>query len=56
MAANAARRTKSRFATFFDDLIDRKKPFKVAIIAIARKLLVVANAVLRDQKPFVGAV
>lgn len=55
MAANAARRTRSRFAAFFDDLIDRKKPFKVAIIAVARKILVTANAVLRDQKPFAGA-
>lgn len=54
MAANAARRTTSRFAAFFDDLIDRKKPFKVAIIAVARKILVTANAVLRDQKPFAG--
>jgi transposase len=55
MAANAARRSRSRFAAFFDDLIQRNKPFKVAIIAVARKILVTANAVLRDQMPFAGA-
>ncbi|MDB5502210.1 MAG: hypothetical protein JWR89_5027, partial [Tardiphaga sp.] len=28
------------------------KPAKVAFIAIARKLLITLNAVIRDQKPF----
>ncbi|HKL44842.1 MAG TPA: IS110 family transposase, partial [Roseovarius sp.] len=31
---------------------DRGKPGKVIAIAVARKLLTVANAILRDQTPF----
>ncbi|MFD1333772.1 IS110 family transposase, partial [Methylopila musalis] len=31
------------------------KPPKVALIAIARKLVTVANAVLRDRTPFKNA-
>ena len=30
----------------------RPKPAKLALVAIARKLLVIANAVLRDKTPF----
>ncbi|WP_020177803.1 IS110 family transposase [Methylopila sp. M107] len=52
MAALAAIKTRQRFADIYKAMIAKGKPPKVAIIAIARKLLVVANAVLRDQTPF----
>lgn len=52
MAALAAIKTRHRFAEAYKALRNKGKPFKVALIAIARKLLTVANAVLRDQTPF----
>ena len=51
MAALAARR-EPRFGAFFQTLIDAGKPFKVALIALARKLLITANAILRDGVEF----
>ncbi len=33
-------------------MIAQGKPAKLALIAIARKLLVIANAVLRDKSPY----
>jgi len=32
---------------FYDRLIANKKPFKVAIVAVMRKLIVMANAILK---------
>lgn len=52
MAAVAAIRARDRFAETYKALIARGKPPKVALIAVARKLIVTANAVLRDQTPF----
>jgi transposase len=52
MAANAAIKSNSRFRDFHKALIERGKAFKQALIAVARKLIVTANAVLRDQVPF----
>lgn len=52
MAAVTAARSQSRFATFANELRARGKPFKLAIIALARKILVTANAILRDGEPF----
>ena len=52
MAANAAIRTPSPFKAFFQSLLDRGKAFKQAVVAVARKLLTVANAVLRDETPY----
>jgi transposase len=52
MAAVAAVRSKSRFRTDYQRLRAAGKPAKLALIAIARKLLIVANAIIRDQKPF----
>jgi transposase len=51
MAAVTAMR-KGRFRELYRDLIARGKPAKVALIAIARKLVVILNAVMRDRKPF----
>lgn len=52
MAALTAIRSPGRFATTYKTMIARGKPAKLALVAIARKLLTIANAVLRDQTPF----
>jgi transposase len=52
MAAVGAVRTSSRFRTDYQRLRNAGKPAKLALIAIARKLVTVANAILRDQQPF----
>ena len=51
MAAMAATRS-GPFKVDYERMKSAGKPSKVAIIAIARKLLVALNAALRDQKPF----
>lgn len=52
MAAVSAVRTKSRFKTIYQTMIDAGKPPKKALIAIARKILVTLNAILREKQPF----
>lgn len=49
MAANIARRFDSMMAAFYQRLIDAGKPFKVALTACMRKLLVILNAKMRDH-------
>lgn len=48
--------TTLRNRSFCPEMVDRMrvagKPGKVIVVALARKLLTVANAVIRDQKPF----
>jgi len=51
MAALAASRT-SAFRSDYERLKAAGKPKKLALIAIARKLLVALNAAVRDQTPF----
>lgn len=53
MAALAAARSGSPFAVFYKALIAAGKPPKLALIALARKILTVLNAVVRDNKPFI---
>lgn len=52
MAALSAIRSKHRFARTYKAMIDAGKPPKLALIAIARKLIVTANAILRDRTMF----
>lgn len=52
MAAVTAIRSQPRFAEAYKAFIARGKPAKVALVAIARKLLVIANAILRDKTAF----
>lgn len=52
MAAFVAARHAPPFIAFYKVLIAAGKPQKLAIIAVARKLLTVLNAMLRDRKPF----
>lgn len=52
MAALSASRFNPPLKACFDGLIQRGKPFKVALVAVARKLLVILNAMLRDRRPW----
>jgi transposase len=52
MCAHAARQGSAVMAAFADRLKTAGKAPKVIRIAVAHKLLTVANAVLRDQKPW----
>lgn len=52
-ALNAVRRTGS-FKTFYQRLRTAGKPAKLALIAVARKLLTTLNAMLRDQKTYLA--
>ena len=50
MAATVAIRCNPRYKAFYDRLKERGKPFKVAIVAVMRKMLVTLNAMLRKNE------
>jgi transposase len=52
MAALIASRRNPVFKTFYQRLLSSGKAKKLALLAIARKLLVALNAMLRDSKPW----
>ncbi len=52
MGALVASRHNPSLKAFRDKLVARGKPKIVAIIAVARKLLTILNAIIRDQKPW----
>jgi transposase len=52
MAAVSVTRTQSLFARTYRAMREAGKPAKVAIVAVARKLLVTLNAIIREQQPF----
>jgi transposase len=52
MGAMVAKKHNPVLKVFFDRLVAAGKPKMVALIAVARKLLTILNAVLRDQKPW----
>lgn len=52
MAAMTARRHNPVLKLFFERLVAAGKPKMVALIAVARKLLTILNAILRDNKPW----
>jgi transposase len=52
MASLAARQFNPVLKAFADRLTKAGKPAKVVLIAVTRKLLVIANAILRDKKPW----
>lgn len=53
-AAVSAIRHCPRMKAFYADLKARGKASRVAIIAVARKILVLANALLRDKRPYLA--
>jgi transposase len=55
MAALSAKRFDPKFREFFQALLARGKPKKVALIACVRKLLTVLNAVFASGTPYRGA-
>ena len=40
---------------FYERLVAAGKPKMVALIAVARKLVTILNAIIRDQKPWQNA-
>jgi transposase len=52
MAALAATRFNPTIRAFYERLRAAGKPFKVAIVACMRKLVVIMNAMLRQNQPF----
>jgi len=54
-AAMTAARFNPPLRVFHQRLIQAGKPKMVAIIAVARKLLTILNAIIRDQKPWQNA-
>jgi transposase len=55
VSALAAARCNPALKAFRQRLLDAGKPKIVAVIAVARKLLTILNAILRDQKPWQSA-
>jgi len=52
MAALSASHSFPRFKAFYQQRLKTNPKAKVALIALARKILVIANAIIREQKPF----
>jgi transposase len=52
VAAMVASRHNPTLKLFRDRLVDAGKPKLVALIAVARKLLTILNAILRDKRPW----
>ena len=52
MAALAARRACPRFKATYQAMIEAGKAPKIALIAIARKLLVILNAIERQKTTY----
>jgi transposase len=55
MGAMVAKQHNPVLKAFFDRLVAAGKPKMVAIIAVARKLLTILNAILRDNQPWQSA-
>ena len=55
LAALSASRFNPALKLFYQHLCSRGKPKKVALIAVARKILPILNAMIRDQKPWQNA-
>lgn len=52
MAALSASRYNPALKVFYQRLLNAGKPKMVALVAVARKLLTILNAMLRDRKPW----
>ncbi len=55
MGAMVAKRFNPTLKAFYERLLAAGKPKMVATIAVARKLLTILNAILRDQRPWQSA-
>jgi transposase len=52
MGAMVAKKHNPTLKAFFDRLVAAGKPKMVALIAVARKLLTILNAIIRDRRPW----
>jgi len=52
ICAMVARRYNPSLKAFYERLLAARKPKMVALIAVARKLLTILNAILRDNRPW----
>ena len=52
MGAMVAKKHNPLLKAFFDRLVAAGKPKMVALIAVARKLLTILNAIVRDNQPW----
>lgn len=52
MAALGAIKASARFRAVYTRIAEKAPAKKIAIIAVARKLLVTLNAMMRDQKAY----
>lgn len=52
MGAMVAKRWNPVLKVFFDRLVAAGKPKMVALVAVARKLLTILNAIIRDKRPW----
>lgn len=52
MGAMTARRCNPGLKAFFERLVQAGKPKMVALVAVARKLLTILNAIVRERKPW----
>ena len=55
MGAMVAKRFNPTLTAFYERLFAAGKPKMVATIAVARKLLTILNAIMRDQRPWQSA-
>lgn len=55
MGAMVAKKCNPILKAFFDKLVAAGKPKMVALVAVARKLLTILNAILRDEKSWQNA-
>jgi transposase len=55
LGAMVAKKHNPPLKAFFDRLVEAGKPRMVALIAVARKLLTILNAILRDKRPWQNA-
>ena len=55
MGALVAMRHNPVLKAFFDRLVAAGKPKMVALIAVARKLLTILNAIVSDKRPWQAA-
>jgi transposase len=55
MPALNAIRLNPEFKAKYEAMVKAGKPAKVAIVAIMRKLLILANALIRDQRKWAPA-
>ena len=52
LAAQSAARWNTPLRAFYERLLGRGKPKKAALAAVARKLLIAINAMIRDRRPW----